>query len=114
LRFRRKEYRGQLVQKAKERKTPIPKVGADNKKRLMWPLGKILQLIEGKDGKGRVAKVKTENEILVRTLQRLYPLKMPTGMDPKVPNDVASMAKKKVNLKSVCEPEVFGNQNLVE
>ena len=34
-------------------------VGSDNRKRYEWPLGKIVELIPGNDGKVWVLKVKT-------------------------------------------------------
>lgn len=51
-------------------------MGADNKKRLDWALAKILELIPGKDGSVRVAKLRTEQGVLIRPLQRLYPLEV--------------------------------------
>lgn len=81
----RKEYLGQLVQKRGEKKTKDPQVGdivlvgADNKKRFEWPLGRILKLNPGKDGKYRSAVVKTGRRVLSRPLQRLYPLEISTG-----------------------------------
>lgn len=79
----RKEYLGALVQRKAEKAIPVPQVGdvvlvgADNKKRFAWPLGRIIELLEGKDGKTRVARVKTAHGILMRPLQRLYPLEVP-------------------------------------
>lgn len=81
----RKEYLSLLVQKRNEKTTPDPKVGdvvlvgQDNKKRYAWPLGRIMELYPGKDGKTRVAKVKTAGGILLRPLQRLYLLEVPSS-----------------------------------
>ena len=78
----RKEYLGLLIQKAKKLKETEVKVGdvvivgQDNVKRLDWPLARILELLPGKDGKVRVAKVKTAMGILTRPLQRLYPMEV--------------------------------------
>jgi hypothetical protein len=91
----RKEYLSMLVQKAAERKTKPPEVGdmvlvgSDDKKRFEWPLGRIVELIPGKDSHVRTAKVSVGNNnqterdgtpgktrILVRPLQRLYPLEV--------------------------------------
>ncbi|XP_021943783.2 uncharacterized protein LOC110842357 [Folsomia candida] len=81
----RKEYLAELVQRASEKKTPDPKigdivlVGADNKKRWEWPLGKIVELFKGKDGECRSAIVQTSKGLLRRPVQRLYPLEVPHG-----------------------------------
>ncbi|OXA48910.1 uncharacterized protein LOC110854898 [Folsomia candida] len=89
-RFRR-EYLSQLVQKAKTMKKPfefkpndLVLVGYDNKKRLGWPMGRILNLFPGKDGKFRVAKIRTKNGVITRPLQRLYPLEI-TGNSVECP-----------------------------
>jgi Family of unknown function (DUF5641) len=42
----------------------------------MWPLAKIVELIPGKDGVVRTARVKTQHGILLRPIQRLYPLEI--------------------------------------
>ena len=45
-------------------------------RRRQWPLAKVFELIPGRDVVIRVARVKTQQGVLVRTLQRLYPLEM--------------------------------------
>jgi hypothetical protein len=109
VRFR-KEYLAQLVQRAQEKKTPEPKVGdvvlvgADNKKRYEWPMARILELIPGRDGKNRVAKVKTQGGILLRPLQRLYPLEISSPINaPEVPAEIKSIAK--ASKKKIPAPE---------
>jgi hypothetical protein len=78
----RKEYLGLLVQRGKENKTRQYKVGEivfverDDKKRIFWPMARIIELFPGKDGDHRVARVRTKNGVLVRPLQRLYPLEV--------------------------------------
>ncbi|GFW95024.1 integrase catalytic domain-containing protein [Trichonephila clavipes] len=44
------------------------------KNRTLWSLARVIQLIPGKDGHVRVARVKTETGELVRPVQRLYNL----------------------------------------
>ncbi|XP_021947059.1 uncharacterized protein LOC110845007 [Folsomia candida] len=95
----RKEYLGQLVQMKNNKNSPKPEVGDvvlvgyDNKKRFEWPLGKILELCPGKDGKVRVVKVKTATGILTRPLQRLYPLEIHSPKSVIVPANVIKLAK---------------------
>lgn len=49
-------------------------IGNDNQKRLDWPLGRISEIIPGKDGIVRLVKVDTANGQLLRPIQRIYPL----------------------------------------
>ncbi|XP_015907984.1 uncharacterized protein [Parasteatoda tepidariorum] len=73
------EYLGQLrYQASKDKKIDQLTVGDVvlfediNKRRIHWPLAKILELLPGKDKVVRLAKVKTEN----RTLKRLFSLEI--------------------------------------
>ncbi|GFV74270.1 integrase catalytic domain-containing protein [Trichonephila clavipes] len=77
----RKEYLGQLVQR--HRQDPhssniqvgdIVLIGDDVKKCLQWPLARVIELIPGKDGLVRTVRVKTQHSILVRPIQRIFPL----------------------------------------
>ncbi|KAJ8977402.1 hypothetical protein NQ317_003183 [Molorchus minor] len=76
----RSEYLGQL--KLIGGKRPLGQVslgdvvliGNDNKKRLTWPLDRIVELIPGKDGTVRLVRVDTAKGQLLRPLQRIYPL----------------------------------------
>ncbi len=92
LRFRN-EYLAQLVQRAKEKNHRQPKVGdvvlvgADDQRRLQWPMAKIIELFPGRDGVIRTAKVKTQRGILLRPLQRLYPLEVSTSEDVQIITD---------------------------
>jgi hypothetical protein len=104
----RKEYLAALVHRSQEKNTPQPKegdivlIGADNKKRYEWPLGKVLELMPGKDGVVRVARVKTSKGILLRPLQRLYLLEVPNPSDiPPSPIKIHDEIVEEVN-----EPEV--------
>jgi hypothetical protein len=78
----RSEYLGILVHRGKNKKTTDFKVGdvilvgCDNLKRLDWPMARITELLPGKDGNTRVARVKTASGFLTRPLQRLYPLEV--------------------------------------
>ena len=65
-------------------------VGADNKRRIYWPLGCITQVISCKDGKGLV-KVRLPQQDLVRPVQRIYPLEITSFDDlpsPVIPRDL--------------------------
>ncbi|GFU16678.1 DUF5641 domain-containing protein [Nephila pilipes] len=77
-----KEYLGQLVQKHNEKQSRNPQIGEivlvgdDNKKRLFWPLAKIIELIPWRDGKIRTVKLKTQHGIVLRPIQRIYLLEI--------------------------------------
>ncbi|GFQ96398.1 integrase catalytic domain-containing protein [Trichonephila clavata] len=51
------------------------------KNRTLWSLARIIELIPGKDGHVRVARVRTETGELVRPVQRLYNLEL---LDPEI------------------------------
>ncbi|GFX42060.1 integrase catalytic domain-containing protein [Trichonephila clavipes] len=77
----RKEYLGLLVQKT-HKTTRALKVGEivlienPNKKRLYWPLGKVIELIPGRDGKVRTLKLRCSNSEIIRPIQRVFPLEI--------------------------------------
>ncbi|GFU17354.1 DUF5641 domain-containing protein [Nephila pilipes] len=79
----RKEYLGQVVQKHKEKQSRNPQIGEiilvrdDSKKRLFWPLEKIIiKLIPGRDGKICTVKLKTPHGKVLRPIQHIYPLEI--------------------------------------
>ena len=82
MRYRfRTEYLGQLVRHSKSKKNfstikedDIVLVASDNQKRIAWPLARVLQVIVRNDEVPRIAKLKTADGELVRSLQRLNPL----------------------------------------
>ncbi|GBN43659.1 hypothetical protein AVEN_262637-1 [Araneus ventricosus] len=88
----RSEYLGQLVQRrtCKESRQisvgDIILAGSNNLKRIQWPLGKIIELLPGKDKEIRLVRVKTANSMLLPSVQRIYPLEVasPTELPSKV------------------------------
>ena len=65
-----------------------PKVGDvviiadDEKKRGKWSLGVVEELVAGKDGEVRVAKVRSKKSHLERAVQQLYPLELSCDVEP--------------------------------
>ncbi|GFT63199.1 integrase catalytic domain-containing protein [Trichonephila clavipes] len=51
-------------------------IGDDNKKRLFWPMARIIELIPGRDGKIRTVKLKTQHGTVLRPVQHVYPLEI--------------------------------------
>ncbi|XP_054706953.1 uncharacterized protein LOC129216761 [Uloborus diversus] len=78
IRFQ-KEYLSILRQTSKGVQTPlavgdIVLISLDNKKRVDWPLAKIIEIYKGRDGVSRVARLRTQSGELIRPFQRLYRL----------------------------------------
>lgn len=70
-------------------------IASDDKKRLEYPMARILQLIKGTDGNIRVAKVKTSGGVLTRPLQRLIPMEISSNDDQiSLDTDTKSRMKK--------------------
>ncbi|XP_054713683.1 uncharacterized protein LOC129223142 [Uloborus diversus] len=86
----RKEYLGQFIQKHNERPTREPRfaeivsIGDDNKKRVFSPLAKIIKLIPGRDKRVRAVRLKTQNGIFVRPVERVYSLEIRAADDEAV------------------------------
>lgn len=51
-------------------------IGSEDRRRQLWPLGRIVEFLPGKDGVNRLAKVKTSTGEYLRPIQRLYSLEM--------------------------------------
>ncbi|GFR23822.1 integrase catalytic domain-containing protein [Trichonephila clavata] len=71
-----KEYISILKQTSNKVQTPlsvgdIVLISLDNKKRVDWPLAKIVEIYKGRDGVYRVARLKTQSGELIRPIQRL-------------------------------------------
>ncbi|GFQ69321.1 integrase catalytic domain-containing protein [Trichonephila clavata] len=71
-----KEYISILKQTSNKVQTPlsvgdIVLISLDNKKRVDWPLAKIVEIYKGRDGVSRVARLKTQSGELIRPIQRL-------------------------------------------
>ncbi|GFT29496.1 DUF5641 domain-containing protein [Trichonephila clavipes] len=94
----RSEYLGTLTQRVQKRQPRIKisiggivLVEADNKKRIDWPLGRISQLILGRDGEVRLVRVQTSTNELLRPIQRKYPLEVATSDGPQYLKSIKSM-----------------------
>ncbi|GFR30699.1 DUF5641 domain-containing protein [Trichonephila clavata] len=78
----KKEYLGELIQKQNDNPMREPRVGEmdligdDNKKRLSWPIAKIIELIPGRDGEIRTVWLKTQHGTVIRSVQRIFPLEV--------------------------------------
>lgn len=51
-------------------------VGNDQQKRIYWPIGRVSELLPGKDGQIRLVRITTAKGQLLRPIQRVYPLEV--------------------------------------
>ncbi|GFY10747.1 integrase catalytic domain-containing protein [Trichonephila clavipes] len=79
----RKEYLGLLIQDKNIKGLflelqlgEIVLIGDDIKKRMYWPLAKVIRLIPGKDGKIRTVELKTRTGTMLQPIPTVYPLKV--------------------------------------
>lgn len=92
----RNEYLGQLQLLQKRRGGrqiavgEVVLIGNDQDKRINWPMGRVSEVITGKDNKVRLVKVISRKGQYLRPIQRLYPLEC---TDPSVYNLRADGAK---------------------
>ncbi|UYV61846.1 hypothetical protein LAZ67_1006840 [Cordylochernes scorpioides] len=102
----RSEYLGQLVQKANER-TPKLSVGdvvivkVEDKRRLHWPMARIVELFPGRDGHSRVAKVRTKLGTLYALCRSSIPWKFQVGIQFFDPKEILQLKKRIVRLSEL-------------
>lgn len=76
------EYLAQLPFRKGDTETRRIEVGEivliadENKKKINWPLARVIDIYPGKSNKVRVAKVKTAKSVLVRPVKNLIPLEI--------------------------------------
>ena len=116
----KKEYLGSLLDRAQTRKLNNPngylKIGDvylihDDCPRSMWKLGKVVELFPGSDGLIRVVKLKTQNGMTTRSINKIYPLEVvkPTTIpNPAISGNSANPANPVVDANS-SEPARSGN-----
>ncbi|GFX42342.1 integrase catalytic domain-containing protein [Trichonephila clavipes] len=105
------EYLGQLREQTQHHRKLRPLtvgevVVVENslKNRNLWSLARVIQLIPGKDGHVRVARVKTETGELVRPVQKLYNLEL---QEPKInlPKDLTDSVIRTRRGRKVISPK---------
>ncbi|GFT96675.1 integrase catalytic domain-containing protein [Trichonephila clavipes] len=105
------EYLGQLREQTQHHRKLRPLtvgevVVVENslKNRTLWSLARVIQLIPGKDGHVRVARVKTETGELVRPVQRLYNLELQEP-ETKLPKDLTDSVIRTRRGRKVISPK---------
>ncbi|GFX16467.1 uncharacterized protein TNCV_601901 [Trichonephila clavipes] len=82
-----------------------PLIGNDNKKRLSWPIAKIIELIPGRDGEIRTVRLKTQHGTVIRPVQRIFPLEVQA-----ISNSDKELKEESISVKST-KPEKVLNTN---
>ncbi|GFW07624.1 integrase catalytic domain-containing protein [Trichonephila clavipes] len=77
----------------------------NNKKRLSWPIAKIIELIPGRDWEIRTVRLKTQHGTLIRPVQRIFPLEVQA-----IANSDKELKEKSISVKST-KPEKVLNTN---
>ncbi|GFT74835.1 DUF5641 domain-containing protein [Trichonephila clavipes] len=80
-------------------------IGNDNKKRLSWPIAKIIELIPGRDGEIRTVRLKTQHGTVIRPVQRIFPLE-----EQAIANSDKELKEESISVKST-KPEKVLNTN---
>ncbi|GFT21954.1 DUF5641 domain-containing protein [Trichonephila clavipes] len=81
-------------------------IGKDNKKRLSWPIAKIIELIPGQNGEIRTVRLKTQHGTVIRIYtQRIFPLEVQA-----IANSDKELKEESVSVKST-KPEKVLNIN---
>ncbi|GFV16952.1 DUF5641 domain-containing protein [Trichonephila clavipes] len=80
-------------------------IGNDNKKRLSWPIAKIIELIPGRDGEIRTVRLKTQHGTVIRPVQRIFPLEVQA-----IANSDKELKEESISVKST-KPEKVLNTN---
>ncbi|GFT19368.1 integrase catalytic domain-containing protein [Trichonephila clavipes] len=107
----RKEYLSELIQKQNANRVRESRIGEmvlignDNKKRLSWPIAKIIELIPGRDGEIRTVRLKTQHGTVIRPVQRIFPLEVQA-----IANSDKELKEESISVKST-KPEKVLNTN---
>ncbi|GFQ77923.1 integrase catalytic domain-containing protein [Trichonephila clavata] len=115
----RNEYLGQLIQRQKHPQSSnncegdIVLIGDDWKKRLQWPLVRVIKLIPGKDGLVRTVKLRTQSCTLIRPIQRVFPLEVSGNSVTSLPLQKVQQIDSSINcadpdtVKATVKPQVI-------
>ncbi|GFX10148.1 integrase catalytic domain-containing protein [Trichonephila clavipes] len=109
-----------LVKNAQESQVTISKLDGSSiitKKRVYWPLGKVISLLPGRDGKVRTLKLKCKNSELIRPIQRVYLLEVPVINNEIVKIDgvpTSSVNKDKLTSNAIIKNKVTRSGRLVK
>ena len=75
-------------------------IAEENKPRLQWPLGRVIELVPSTDGIVRTVRLKTQKGERIRPVQRLHLLEGATSMELDVLNEQSQMTLQIIKNKS--------------
>ncbi|GFU58975.1 DUF5641 domain-containing protein [Trichonephila clavipes] len=110
----RKEYLSELIQKQNDNRVREPRIGEmvlignDNKKRLSWPIAKIIELIPGRDGEIRTVRLKTQHGTVIRPVQRIFPLEVQA-----IANSDKELKEESISVKSTKSEKVLNTNDAI-
>ncbi|GFW72695.1 integrase catalytic domain-containing protein [Trichonephila clavipes] len=110
----RKEYLSELIQKQNDNRVREPRIGKmvlignDNKKRLSWPIAKIIELIPGQDGEIRTVRLKTQHGTVIRPVQHIFPLEVQA-----IANSGKELKKESISVKSTTPEKVLNTNDAI-
>ncbi|GFT16452.1 integrase catalytic domain-containing protein [Trichonephila clavipes] len=110
----RKEYLSELIQKQNDNRVREPRIvemviiGNDNKKRLSWPIAKIIELIPGRDGEIRTVRLKTQHGTVIRPVQRIFPLEVQA-----IANSDKELKEESISVKSTTPEKVLNTNDAI-
>ncbi|GFX30428.1 transposable element Tc1 transposase [Trichonephila clavipes] len=110
----RKEYLSELIQKENDNRVREPRIGEmvlignDNKKRLSWPIAKIIELIPGRDGEIRTVRLKTQHGTVIRPVQRIFPLEVQA-----IANSDKELKEESISVKSTTPEKVLNTNDAI-
>lgn len=74
-------------------------IKSDNTNRIDWPLGKVTEILPGKDGVCRLFKLRTSRGEILRPIQRVFPLEISSN-DSSFPPDKNALSTKIASMKN--------------
>ncbi|GFT63297.1 DUF1758 domain-containing protein [Trichonephila clavipes] len=83
-------------------------IGNDNKKRLSWPIAKIIELIPGRDGEIRTVRLKTQHGTVIRPVQRIFPLEVQA-----IANSDKELKEESISVKSTKPEKVLKTNDAI-
>ncbi|GFS62803.1 integrase catalytic domain-containing protein [Trichonephila clavipes] len=110
----RKEYLSELIQKQNDNRVREPRIGKmvlignDNKKRLSWPIAKIIELIPGRDGEIRTVLLKTQHGTVIRPVQRIFPLEVQA-----IANSDKELKEESISVESTTPEKVLNTNDAI-